>query len=46
MMLYKNMKARVHLSDADTEFFDIVSGVLQGDTLITYMLIICLDYTL
>ena len=29
----------------ETEFFDIVAGVLQGDTLAPYLLI-CLDYVL
>ena len=28
------------------DFFDIVAGVLQGDTLVSYLLIICLDYEL
>ena len=28
------------------EYFDIVAGVLQGDTLALYLLIICLDYVL
>ena len=32
--------------DGDTEYFDIVAGVLQGDTLTTYIFIICLDYVL
>ena len=27
----------------DTEYFDIVAGVLQGDTLAPYLFIICLD---
>ena len=31
-------------SDGDTDFFDSVAGVLQGDTLAPYLLIICLDY--
>ena len=31
-------------SDGDTEYFDIVAGVLQGDTLAPYLFIICLDY--
>ena len=30
----------------ETEYFDIVAGVLQGDTLAPYLLIICLDYVL
>ena len=33
-------------SDGDTEYFDIVAGVLQGDTLAPYLFIICLDYVL
>ena len=39
MMLYKNTKEKVHSSDGDTDYFDIVAGVLQGDTVtkrITY----------
>ena len=28
----------------DTEYFDIVAGVLQGDTIAPYLFIICLDY--
>ena len=37
------MKAVVCLLDGDTDFFDIVSGVLQRDVLIPNMFIICLD---
>ena len=44
MMLYKNTQVKVCLSDGDTEYFDIVTGVLQGDTLAPYLFIICLDY--
>ena len=32
--------------DGDTEYFDIVAGVLQEDTLAPYLFIICLDYVL
>ena len=32
--------------DGNTECFDIVAGVLQGDTLAPYLFIICLDYML
>ena len=46
MMLYKNTKVKVHSLDGDTDYFDIVAGVLQGDTLAPYLFIICLDYVL
>ena len=46
MMLNKYSKAMVHSSNGDTEFFDIVCGLFQGDTLAPYFLIICLDYIL
>ena len=32
-ILYKNTKVKVRSPDGDTEYFDIVAGVLQGDTL-------------
>ena len=34
----------VRSPDGDTPFFDITTGVLQGDTLAPYLFIICLDY--
>ena len=37
---------KVHSLDGDTDYFDIVAGVLQGDTLALYLFIICLDYGL
>ena len=43
MMLYKNTKVKVRSPDGDTDFFDIVAGVLQGDTLALYLFIICQD---
>ena len=46
MMLYKNTKVKVRSPDGDTEHFDIVAGVLHGDTLAQYLFIICLDYVL
>ena len=46
MMLYKNTKVKVRSSDGDTDYFDIVAGVLQGDTLAPCFFIICLDYVL
>ena len=46
IMLYKNTKVKAHSPDGDTDYFDIVAGVLQGDTLAQYLFIICLDYML
>ena len=46
MMLYRNMKVKVCSQDGDTDYFDIIAGVLQGDTLAPYLFIICLDYVL
>ena len=43
---YRNTKVKVRSPDGDTEYFDIVAGVLQGDTLAPYLFIICLDYVL
>ena len=45
-ILYRNKKKKVRSPDGDTEYFDIVAGVLQGDTLAPYLFIICLDYVL
>ena len=45
-ILYRNTKVKVRSPDGDTEYFDIVAGVLQGDTLATYLFIFCLDYIL
>ena len=46
MMLYEYTKTMVRSLHGDINFFDIVAGVLQGDTLAPYLLIICLDYAL
>ena len=45
MMLYRNTKVKVHSPDGDTDYFDIVAGVLKGDTLAPY-LFIYLEYVL
>ena len=39
MILYKNTKVKVCSPDGDTEYFDIVAGILQGDTLAPYLFI-------
>ena len=46
MILYRNTKLKVHSLDRDTDYFDIVVGVLQGDTLAPSLFIICRDYVL
>ena len=46
MMLYKNTKVKVRPPDGGTYYFDIVTSVLLGDTLTSYLFIICLDYVL
>ena len=46
MMLYRNTKLKIYSPDGDTDYFDIVAGVLQEDTLAPYLFIICLDYVL
>ena len=45
-ILYRNTKVKVRSPDGDTEYFDIVARVLQGETLAPYLFIICLDYVL
>ena len=45
-ILYRNTKVKVRSPDGDTEYFDIVTGVLQEDTLSPYLFIFCLDYIL
>ena len=43
---YQGTKAKEITSDGDTDEFDILPGVLQGDTLAPYPFIIVLDYCL
>ena len=45
-ILYRNTKVKVRSPDGDTEYLDIVAGVLQGDTQAPNLFIICLDYVL
>ena len=44
MILHRKTKVRVRFPDGDTDYFDIVAGVLQGDTLAPFLFFICLDY--
>ena len=46
MILYRNTKVNVRSPGGATDYFDIVAGVLQGDTLAPYHFIICLHYVL
>ena len=46
MILYRNTKVKLRSPDGDTDYFNIVAGVLQGDILTPYLFIICLDYVL
>ena len=42
--MYSNTRAQVLTPDGLTDIFEIVAGVLQGDTLAPYLFIIVLDY--
>ena len=44
--LYRNTKVKVHSPDGDTDFFDIVAGVLERDTWRPYLFIIYQDNVL
>lgn len=44
--MYTNTRAKVVTPDGNSEEFDILAGVLQGDTLAPFLFIIVLDYTL
>ena len=44
--LYQGKKARVMTPDGKTDFFEIQTGVLQGDTLAPYIFSIVLDYAM
>ena len=46
MILYKSMKIMVCSLDGDTDFFIIIIGVLQGDILVSFLFMMCLDYIL
>ena len=46
MILYRSTEVKVRSPDGETDYFNIVAGVLQGYTLSPYLFIICLDYVL
>ena len=45
-LIYENSSAQVLTPDGETSFFDIVSGIFQGDTLAPFLFIVVLDYAL
>ena len=45
-LLYTGTKDKVLSLDGDTDFFDILAGALQGDTLASYIFTIMLDYAM
>ena len=46
MMIHKNTKVEFCSLNGDTDNYNIVAGVLQGDISAPYLFIICLDYML
>ena len=46
MMHHRNTKVKVRSPDRDTEHFEIVAGIQQGDTLAPYLFIISRDFVL
>ena len=45
-LMYQNTRARVITPDWNTVLFEILAGVLQGDTLAPYLFSIVLDYAM
>ena len=45
-IIYTSTKAKVLSPDGETEFFEILAGVLQGDTLAPYIFTIMKDYAM
>ena len=45
-VLYTNTQATVLTPDGETDPFDILAGILQGDTLAPYLFIIVIDYVM
>ena len=44
--LYEETQAKVLLPDGETDYFEILAGVLQGDTLAPYLFAIVIDYVM
>ena len=45
-VMYTNTNGKVLSPDGETEFFEILAGVLQGDTLAPFLFVIVIDYVL
>ena len=45
-IMYEGTRAKVISPDGETESFNILAGVLQGDTLAPYLFVIALDYAM
>ena len=43
-LMYKGTRAKVLSPDGESKLFDILAGVLQGDTLAPYLFAIVIDY--
>ena len=43
MTLYWRTKVKVRSPDGDTDYFEIVAGLPQRDTVVSYLFTICLD---
>ena len=46
IFVYRNTKLKACSPNGDTDYFDIVASVLQGDTLTPYLFLISLDYVI
>ena len=42
--MYTDTWAKVVTKDGNTDAFEILTGILQGDTLSPYIFIICIDF--
>ena len=43
---YNTLRAKVVSPDGDTDYFKILAGVMQGDTLAPFLFVVVLDYAL
>ena len=45
-LMYNGTSARILTPDGNTDYFEILAGVLQGDTLSAFLFAIVIDYTM